>query len=565
MSDRSSPSEPRALLISQPGLGDLVASRDVRLLLDGLLNGAILDCQAIWGALLFSVEPAIIVRRGEWKGPPFCQLMTWEDSIQRELEQHPIHLVIVPSLATARLTQGDIRFLVNVPLLAGAEVVGCLTMAYLDEVTTPTNYVTLIQAAAANIGGLARVQHENQMSRQKLTQLELFFRIGQNMVSTLDLGKLLTDTTSIATSILNAEASSLMLVDEERGELVFEIALGDKGEALQQARIPINQGIAGWVASHGTPVIVNDTSQDERFSHHLDAQTGFQTHSIIGVPLQIKGKTIGVLEVLNKFSGQGFDQEDLELLMTIAGQAATAIENARLYQSLREERDRILSAQEEVRRELARDLHDGLVQILAAIAMNIEHVERLTQRKPEDVPAEIESLRKLTRQATRQARLLLFEMRPLILESRGLWAALKHYVEQLQGSEDFEIAFQSQGLSGRLISRVERVAFAIVQEAINNIRRHAKCRHVWLRIDATPTLLRIEIEDDGTGFRLSEVHNRYETSGSFGLLNIKERSKLLDAELSIESLEEGRPKGTFIRLIIPLTEEAWVTNPPASP
>jgi signal transduction histidine kinase len=556
--DQGTGSLPSALdLLTQPGLGDLLAARDLRRLLEALLARAVAECHAQCGGLYFAGEPPLTIRCGEWSSAGLYQLRSWERAIARRLNRRTMMVSAAPAPTDFRLDSDPLRLLTNAPLLAGARVVGSITLGFGQNVEPPPHFRSLFGQIASNIGGLAYLLDELATTSKKLIQLELFFQVGQSMVSTLDLNELLVHTTGLAASILNAAAASLLLVDEARRELVFEVALGERGVALHLSRLPLNQGIAGWVASHGKPLIVNDVAQDERHAWQFDVQTGFLTRSVICVPLQVKGKTLGVLEVLNKYSGEGFDHEDEELLMTIAGQAAIAIENARLYQSLREERDRTINAQEEARRELARNLHDGPVQLLAAIAMNLDHLERLIRMQPEAALPEMESLRQLTRQATRQARLLLFELRPVILETRGLVPALNAYVEQLSHSESFAIHLEADEFSGRLAARVERIIFAVIQEAVNNIKRHAHANNVWLRLRLEPTQLRVEIEDDGVGFNRKELEARYEERVSFGLLNMRERAKILDGKLSIESLSEGRPRGTLVALCVPVNEDTW--------
>jgi signal transduction histidine kinase len=559
--------EQTSRFLTLPGLSELLLSRDVNLIAPGLLDRVILECQAGVGALLFVGQPGkapVRIRHGDWSEPALRQLSRWEQAVLGELQQRRMYAVTVPAPSEARLSDGAIILLVNAPLLAGAEVVGTLTVGFTSEFPVPPDYRAMLRNAAANVGMLLRLVHDLSVSRDKLTQLELFFQIGQRMVSTLDLNRLLVDTVGIAASIVNASAASLMLVDEERQELVFEIALGEKGAVLQHTRIPLDEGIAGWVATRGKPIIVNDVARDPRFSRQVDARTGFLTQSVLCVPLQIKGKTIGVLEVLNKYSGEGFDEEDEALLMTIAGQAAIAIENARLYQSLREERDKIITAQEDVRKELARNLHDGIAAQLTAITWNIDHIERLMEKKPEDVPAELESVRQLARQASRQVRLLLFELRPVILETRGLLAALQSYVEQLSSDKALQVHLEARPYSGRIRPKVEGTIFSIIQEAVNNARRHGKPQNIWLRLFMDEHRLHVEVEDDGLGFNRQEVERNYDARGSLGLLNMRERAALLDGTLMIYSLSEGRERGTLVTLDVPLRPDVWETPPPAA-
>jgi len=398
------------------------------------------------------------------------------------------------------------------------------------------------------------------LTQQRLSQLGLFYQMGQAMVSTFDLDRLLHDTMQLATNVMDAGAAVLMLIDEKTRELVFEITHGPGTAGFRQQRIGMDEGVVGWVATHGEPAIINDVSQDSRFSREVDTRTGFLTRSVLCVPLQIKGKTIGVLEVLNKFSGNGFDQEDLQLALTMAAQAAIAIENARLYQSLREERDRIIEAQEEVRRELARNLHDGTVQLLAAIAMGLDHVERLMSVKPDAVYAELEALRKLTRQAMRDARLLLFEIRPVILESRGLVPALQAYVDQMKGSENFLVHFETDNLEYDLDSKVAGTIFSIVQEAVNNVKKHARARNVWIRLQVGEGELIVTVEDDGLGFSLAQIERDYDERGSFGLLNMRERAELIEGSLEIETSEAIPNQGTTVTLHAPLRKPSARTS-----
>jgi diguanylate cyclase (GGDEF)-like protein len=131
--------------------------------------------------------------------------------------------------------------------------------------------------------------------------------------------------------LIPSEAWSLLMVDEEKQELVFEAALGAKGREVAAIRPKLGEGIAGWVAETGQPAIVNDVRSDARFAPHVDAKTSFETRSILCAPLVSRGRTIGVLEILNRLGG-AFTKTDLELVLTLVEPAAIAIENAILFQ-----------------------------------------------------------------------------------------------------------------------------------------------------------------------------------------------------------------------------------------
>ena len=131
--------------------------------------------------------------------------------------------------------------------------------------------------------------------------------------------------------LIPSEAWSMLMVDEEKQELAFELALGAKGKDVSAFRIKLGEGVAGWVAQTGKPAIVNDTAKDPRFAPRFDTKTLFQTRSILCAPLISRGRTIGVVEISNRVGGR-FTQSDLEILITLVEPCAIAIENAMLFQ-----------------------------------------------------------------------------------------------------------------------------------------------------------------------------------------------------------------------------------------
>ena len=140
-----------------------------------------------------------------------------------------------------------------------------------------------------------------------------------------------------ATELTEGEASSLMLVNPENNKLYFEIALGPKGPSVKQYSINMGEGIAGWVAEKNTSLIVNDARSDARFFPDIAQKIGFPTTSILAVPMRVKDKLVGVIEILNKKDGKKFTEEDLQWLEIFSTQAAIAVQNARSFQRVRNE------------------------------------------------------------------------------------------------------------------------------------------------------------------------------------------------------------------------------------
>jgi HD-GYP domain-containing protein (c-di-GMP phosphodiesterase class II) len=173
-------------------------------------------------------------------------------------------------------------------------------------------------------------------AREEIKKLSSLLQLSSLINSTLNLELLLKRIMESASAILGAEASSILLIDPKTGDLVFDIATGEKQDQIKQIRVPMGQGIAGWVAQQGQSLLVADVSKDPRFFSKADEATKFVTKSIVAVPLKARGITIGVVEVLNRVGGGEFTQHDVELLESLAHQSAIAVENARLYQNLQD-------------------------------------------------------------------------------------------------------------------------------------------------------------------------------------------------------------------------------------
>jgi HD-GYP domain-containing protein (c-di-GMP phosphodiesterase class II) len=171
---------------------------------------------------------------------------------------------------------------------------------------------------------------------EEIRRLEALTSASTVVNSTLDLKQLLRLVMELAARTLRAEASSILLKDKATGDLLFDIVTGEAADQVKTLRVPRGQGIAGAVAESGESLLVPDCSRDPRFFKAADEKTQFVTRSIIAVPLQARGETIGVVEVLNRLGDSPFSQADLRLLQALAHQSAVAIQNAQLFADLQE-------------------------------------------------------------------------------------------------------------------------------------------------------------------------------------------------------------------------------------
>ncbi|OGP53841.1 MAG: hypothetical protein A2Y65_06065 [Deltaproteobacteria bacterium RBG_13_52_11] len=171
-------------------------------------------------------------------------------------------------------------------------------------------------------------------TKERCDKLEILTRLSSLLNSSLDFEYVKRKAITAATELLNCETSSLLLKDG-KGKLFFEVALGEKGEIVKRFQLKIGEGIAGWVAMHGEPLIIPHVKEDPRFFKEVDQAADFITQNIICVPLRIKEDIIGVIQGINKREGE-FTRDDLELFQSLADQIAIALDNARLYGELNE-------------------------------------------------------------------------------------------------------------------------------------------------------------------------------------------------------------------------------------
>ena len=170
--------------------------------------------------------------------------------------------------------------------------------------------------------------------RQEVAARKQLVDVALQLSSTLDSDKLLQLIMASATGLLDAETSSLMLVDEETNELVIAVATGTIGSRAERQRIPIGVGIAGWTLANRQVAVVDDPASDGRFFSEVGESLQFTTKNLLAVPMLVKDRAIGVVEVINKQNNARFTERDIELASALASLAAVAIDNANLYAHL---------------------------------------------------------------------------------------------------------------------------------------------------------------------------------------------------------------------------------------
>ena len=314
-----------------------------------------------------------------------------------------------------------------------------------------------------------------------------------------------------------------------------------------KATFPAERGALAEALDKAEPVIISEPSDDPELGR-LES-IGTCSEAIV-VPLRAGFESFGVAVF---GSGQpGLYTKDLEnLFVAICNQAIVALQNARLYQDLREEKERIVAVEEDARKKLARSLHDGPTQSIASIAMRVNYVQSLLESDSDSqqIAEELRQVEALARETTSQIRHMLFTLRPLVLETQGLTAALEHYVRRLSEMSSTEVYLEADaGAADALAREAQGIVFYIIDEAISNACKHSHADKVWVRLKCQDdeTLI-AEVEDNGVGFDVGEVETGYDERGSLGLITMRERAALAGGVLAIAS---SPGQGTTVRLAI---------------
>jgi signal transduction histidine kinase len=366
----------------------------------------------------------------------------------------------------------------------------------------------------------------------------------------LDLGSRVLATPHIPADRL---VSAVLLFTQSGGERP-NLTIGTSRRLPQpdmRAVLPGTSGLIGEVISEGLPKSTTEIASDPELSRLLGLRSCAVAYCL---PLRSGLDTYGILLFAHP-DKDFFTPSKCELLDIISHQAVIAIQNARLYSDLQREKEQMIEIQQQEHKKLARDLHDGPTQSMAAIAMRVNFARRLLERDPKATADELMKIEELARRTTKEIRYMLFTLRPLELESQGLVGALKAMAEKTHETYDQNVIVEGdENLISRLEMNKQPIIFYIAEEAINNACKYAQASHIWVRMrEYDRDLLMLEVQDDGIGFERNGAEIASEKRGSLGLKNMKERAEMVDGIFRLESVVG---KGTTIRVLIPLTSDA---------
>ncbi len=436
-----------------------------------------------------------------------------------------------------------IRSVISVPLVSKGRMVGGLAFFSHAERAVSPEEGSLLVAVGQQIG-LAienatlleseRLGHEEANRRSEvaegLREILALLNSRSPLQETLDF------IISQACRLMTCDASSLFQMETEEGPLRIRAACGLDLAGISEVQLTLGKGGAGRALAWNRPIIVPDTAafvewqkqeSNPEFAEDLSGLELLLGHgfgAILAVPLVVQGQNYGGITLYYN-SPRRFTDEEIKLATSIGSQAALAIENARL----RDQAEQSAAFAERAR--LARELHDSVTQSLYSVTLYAEAAARLLQSGESTAAAgHLRELGTTAREALREMRLLIFELSPPALEGGSLAEALQVRLDAVEARGGVAVSFRVEGTE-RLVPKVRTEMYQIAQEALNNALKHSRAQAVRISLYHGDGTSRLEISDDGVGFKLEEAQR----SGGAGLRGMRERVQKIGGSLDVES------------------------------
>jgi len=439
-------------------------------------------------------------------------------------------------LSNAGLISHGYKSIAVVPLHSKRKIVGTVTLISQDIKNFNDEEVQLLISVGQQIGVAVENASLFQAQQRRAEQFRVIAEVGRQITSIMDIDQLLEQVVRLIQKSFGYDHVAIATIEDDYA--VYRFGAGrlweDPEFNFNPSKLMVgSEGVTGRVAARGEMIYIPDVRQDPEYVE----MKGSGTLSELTVPVMVKGKVVGVLDAQSDRLN-AFDESDMVVLQSLADQAAVAIENAHLYKQAKQ-----LAVVEE-RNRLARELHDSVTQALYGITLHAEAAYRQLEARSLDLANEqISELRGTAQEALREMRLLIFELRPSVVELQGLVPALRARLEAVEERAGMEVeVIMDENLD--LSDQIQDGLYRIAQEALNNALKHAKANKIILNLTGTMTKVILEIMDDGLGFKPDEAVE----GGGLGLDGIIERAELLHGELILDSWP-GR--GTTIRIEVP--------------
>jgi signal transduction histidine kinase len=390
---------------------------------------------------------------------------------------------------------------------------------------------------------------ENVRLYQELThQLQVersVIEVTDEVTSELELDRVLPKVMEIAVDLAQADGGVTALLDEERNVIRYPYVHQLPPE-LVDVTVSKEKGISGQVMITGEPIVIDNYAT---YPKAVPAFVEAGLTSVAAVPIVSGDRTFGALSVLSIDEAKAFSRREVAILTAIGRQAGIAIENAYLYENMRFYARQITQAQESERKRIARELHDDTIQSLVGLSRQLEALAISDGPLSDEGAERIQELQQATGEVIKRVRRFSQDLRPSILDDLGLLPTLEELTADLNHQDGLHAEFRVKGEERRLSSEMELTLFRIVQEALNNVRRHAEATHVVTTVELSDSVVTVKIEDDGKGFNPPTLTDHPTTTGKLGLIGMHERARLLGGSLSVNSVPG---EGTRVVVNVPV-------------
>lgn len=390
-----------------------------------------------------------------------------------------------------------------------------------------------------------RASTERELAK-RVSQQEAIATLGVSALRDPDLDALCAQATQLVSETSTAEYVGVFELVGQR--LHYRTGVGFDRDRVEGVSIPADRTTpAGHALQLGRPVLLTDARCESRFSVPAEVFAD-EIRSGISVPIQAQGGNFGTLCAFSPRAG-AFSEDDVHFHQAVANVIAAAIEVDRRRAQLSSQSRRLLSAQEDERARMARELHDELGQQLTAMWLSLKAAARANG---DGARPRIDQALSMLDATIDQVRELARSLRPSHLDDLGLEAALRAMVARLQEHVGIPLHLRLDGVPATLAPQIATACFRIVQEALTNAVRHARASAVWIEVAGRADHLGIEIRDDGVGFDTERARRAGPLESGLGLLSLEERADLVGGLLTIESGEQG----TIVRARLPLVPTA---------
>lgn len=476
------------------------------------------------GQLTFSAGEGMVGQVADSGEPLFVEDMRSDPRLEGE-DLQKMEIIIAEGIRTAMFF----------PINSGKGTLGVFNVDFTQPYVIGEDEKRLFQSLAQRAA--LHIEHARlfKAEQRRVEQFQVISEVGHRITSISTVDHLLHQIVRLVQQTFGYYHVAIGLIEGD--EVVYRVGSGtlwdDPEFGFKPARLKVGkEGITGWVAASGQPLLVSDVTREP---HYVWMQ-GSQCRSELTVPIMVKGKVLGVLDVQSDQLG-AFDEADLEMIQSLANQAAVALENARLFENAQQ-----LAVIEE-RTRLARDLHDSAKQKAFAALAQLGTAIGLIKRDPEEVPPHLIEAESLVHDVLQELTILIQEMHPFSLKERGLTNLLREYIFDWTNQANIEVALQIDG-DRRLPLDVEQVIYRIVQESLANVSRHSQARNVKVCLSYEDETVRLSVRDDGCGFDPQNTHM------GLGLHSMRERAERLNGNLQIESAV-GEGTCVSLRLVVP--------------